>query len=350
MQQANAGRQRDHVLDIIKAVAIVCVVAVHSAAGAFSFPIGSFDWMCGNFWSNFLRCGVPLFLMCSGVVFLNPERELTLKKLYGKYIPRILVALFFWAFLYKLFGLYASGSLNGPMIWQAVKELLCFNHQSHLYYLHIILLVYVMTPALRVFTRSASRSEQRYVLIVWFILGIVYPMVKTTWPFTLLTGIPSQWMINMAWSAIGYFLLGHYLRTWKPVSRGAAVVLFVLGFCVVFFGVWLTSVRDGSLNLTFAGGMSVGIAMKAIGIFSFVDSFKPRDGRAMRAVTWFSKASFCIYLVHIFFHLGFLSVGFDATCMPPLLSIPLMTVANILCCLVVYAVLSHIPVVKKWLV
>ena len=45
-KSAGMGRKgiagRDHNLDLIKAVAILCVVAVHQAASAFDHPIGSF--------------------------------------------------------------------------------------------------------------------------------------------------------------------------------------------------------------------------------------------------------------------------------------------------------------------
>lgn len=129
-------------IDLIKVVAIIGVVAIHTCSGGFQAPLMSFDWLSAVFWRCLTSASVPLFFMCSGATLLRPEKDLPIKRLYSKNMLRIVVALFAWALLYKLFHLMASGALSGAGLFQAVKELLLFNHEFHLYYLHIIIIVY----------------------------------------------------------------------------------------------------------------------------------------------------------------------------------------------------------------
>ena len=100
-------------LDVVRSVAIFGTVMIHATAvGGFNWPLGSLDWTANLAWSTLLRCAVPLFLMCSGALFLAPERELSLSVLWRKYILRIVVALFFWAAAYLLWNIYLYGTLD----------------------------------------------------------------------------------------------------------------------------------------------------------------------------------------------------------------------------------------------
>ena len=91
---------REKGVDFIKAVAICWVLLIHCCW--YNDPVGSFQWDSALFWGSLARPAVPLFLMCSGVLMLNPARELTLRRLFLRSIPRLLLAMWFWGFLYKL--------------------------------------------------------------------------------------------------------------------------------------------------------------------------------------------------------------------------------------------------------
>ena len=96
-----AEKRRDHVIDIVKTTAIFGTLMIHaSAMGGFAWPIGSANWVINLVWSSLLRCAVPLFFMCSGALLLPPEKELSASAVWRRYIPRILIALFFWAAVY----------------------------------------------------------------------------------------------------------------------------------------------------------------------------------------------------------------------------------------------------------
>jgi len=293
--------ERNHAVDILKVIAIFGVLIIHSCSGAYSYGVGTFNWSSAVFWGSLTRASVSIFLMCSGVLLLNPEKELPVRKLYSKNLLRILIALFFWAMAYKVFGLVTSNSLTTQNLFQSIKEVLLFKHESHLYYLHIIILVYVFLPVTRILTRNATRRELQYLIILWFILGIIYPTAKHFWPFTLLSGIPSQWLMNMAYASIGYGILGYYLQKYAIRKKEVYFLLLAIGFAGVFAGTWIMSVEQGSLYEVFLEGMSPCVALMAVGIFGLVTCFAKPGTKGGSFVTRISNASFCIYLVHIFF-------------------------------------------------
>ena len=77
--QTALRKDRDVAVDFIKAFAILVVVLIHVSTGAYANPVGSFPWYSAVLWGSVSRASVPLFLMCTGVLFLGPERELSEK-------------------------------------------------------------------------------------------------------------------------------------------------------------------------------------------------------------------------------------------------------------------------------
>lgn len=216
--------------------------------------------------------------------------------------------------------------------------------------MHIIILVYGFLPITRVFVKNASKKELIYFLALWFVLGIAYPTVRVFWPFTLLRGIPVQWLMNMAYTSIGYCVLGYFLKTY-PIKKGTGICCLAAGLLIIFFGTYIFSIKTGELYEHFFEGMTVGVCLLATGIFSLsIRSEFSKSLKLRQAITYFSKASFCIYLVHIFFIKLFSLRGITVFLLPSLISIPLIALLNIICCLIVYLILSHVPVLRKWIV
>lgn len=342
---------RDRTIDLVKSAAIWNVVLSHVAAAPFSGgTVGTGQWLSALFWASLTHSSVSLFLMASGALLLPPERELTVRKIYTRYIPRALTALFFWAACYKLVFLALRGSLTPWDLEAAAKNLLLFRHEEHLYYLHIMLLVYAFLPLTRLIAARADQRLLEYVLVLWFALGIVYPTVRTLWPFTLLGGIPAQWRMNMTYTSIGYTLLGYYLAAYHPCPRRSVSALVLLaGFLLAFGGTWAASAAVGKPDSHFLEGMGVGMFLVALGEWGLCRTISLPEWAGQLTVR-FSNASFCVYLTHVFFLQAFARHGIRAVEGPVLLTAPVVSVLIIACCCGLYALLSRIPGVRKWLV
>ncbi len=276
---------------------------------------------------------------------LNPEKSLGLKKLWSKNILRLLAAMFFWAFCYGLLYLIRSAALNPASAVGLLKDLLMFRHEQHLYYLHIMLLVYAMLPLTRVFVAGAERFQLLYFLGIWFLLGIIFPTLRPFYPLNLLKDIPLQWSINSAYSAIGYGVLGHYLLRYVEPNPKHFALLAISGFAVAFGGTYFLSARGGQFYSGLWEGMSIGVCLYAVGIFGLCLGVPN-----IRASEFLSKASFCIYLSHMFFIYGLRKIPDISLLLPTVIFIPLITAVVVLGSTVLYLGLSRIPIVKDWLI
>ena len=289
--------------------------------------------------------------MCSGVLFLRPDKSVSLRAVWGKYIPKILLCLGVWAVLYEGFDLLRraySGGVGWIDVTAAAKRLLTFNTHFHLYYLYIVLLVYALVPLLRDLLAVLSPRRMGYLLALWATVGLVFPFLRQFYPFTQLTGIPLQYPLNMTWSAAGYCILGHVLAT-HPLRRHWALLLSGTGFVCIFCGTAWLSLSRGALSGVFFEGMTPAVAMLAAGIFSLCCSLTP--GRSFAAVTrYLSRASFCIYLSHDFFNIILRHFGFTTAVIHPILSAPMSVALVLLGSLGIHLLLSHLPWVKKWLI
>ena len=78
--------------DILRIIAAFSVVMLHSAAQFwYDLPISDPNWIITNSYNALFRFGVPIFVMISGSLFLNPEREANIRKLFTHNITRILI-------------------------------------------------------------------------------------------------------------------------------------------------------------------------------------------------------------------------------------------------------------------
>lgn len=166
-------------VDYAKTLAIVCVVMIHvSSEVLLGRQIGSAAWLEGLFWSSLARGAVPLFLMCSGVLFLDRSGGLSVRRIWKRNIPHILLALLVWAAVYKLVPRFLHERLTAEALRTILLELLCGQHEGHLYFLHIMLLVYAALPVTYTFAANADEKTERYALAFWIVSGVLLPTAK----------------------------------------------------------------------------------------------------------------------------------------------------------------------------
>ena len=341
---------RDQRLDTVRALAIVMVLVIHSAVGGLTgYAPGTPDWWGALLWGGAARPAVPLFFLCSGALMLC--RDITPRRLLTHNLPRIVCAMLVWAMVYRLDGLAAGGGLTPAGVWDAVKRTLLLQHESHFYYLHMLLLVYAFVPVVRVFVRSASRRELEYLLAVWFVTGILFPLLRYFWPFRMVYQIDQWYRMNMAYSSIGFAVLGHYVRQHgRTIPLGWYGMSLAAGFGITFGGCAALSLRDGALNEIFMEGMSPGPALMAFGLFGLILYGQELPDRLARPVGRLAQASFCIYLCHILFQKLFFRLGLSAGASPCVLAIPGMAALLAVCGWLLWELLRRIPVVKSYLI
>lgn len=193
MQNVVAAPERVRQVDLAKSIAIFCVILIHTSGEPLLWQKpGSSQWLQSLFWASAARFAVPLFFLCSGALLLDETRALTTGHIWKRNIPHLLAALFFWALVYALAPGEASGSVGQADVSDAIRDVLCWRHAQHLYFLHIMLLVYAALPVTRLFAAKADEKAVRYALALWAVTGVALPMAKSLGLLAWLEGIPAQ--------------------------------------------------------------------------------------------------------------------------------------------------------------
>ena len=318
-------------VDLAKCFAIIGVLLIHaSGEGLFYLGIGSRPWMQSLFWGSISRFAVPLFFLCSGALLLGDARKVTTRHVWTRSIPHMLAALFFWALLYRLVPVLRQGTMEKTELLRAISDVFCWRHEQHLYYLHILLLVYAALPVTRAFAAKADEKTVRYALALWGITGVFFPTLRALGLFSRIEGIPKQWALNLAWASIG---------------------CFVSGFFLCFAGTALLSMKAGELSLQLLEGLSPGAVLMAAGLFCLCGALAEKLLRWLQKIAETGgKASFCIYLVHQFALHAMKDVGITAQMGGPWWSVPVVAGAGLLLSFAAWCVLSRVPVVRRWLI
>lgn len=86
------AKERIYAFDLLKIFASLAVVLVHISSSRFlQHDVTSFDWQVFNLWDSACRWCVPVFVMVSGALLLNPNKKIDIASMVKKYIPRLLI-------------------------------------------------------------------------------------------------------------------------------------------------------------------------------------------------------------------------------------------------------------------
>lgn len=358
VEKISAPVSRDIPADVLKCICCICVIVIHTASLSITdLDVHSFDWYSALFWGVLCRFAVPIFFMVTGALLFDPAKELSIKKIYKNYFLRMLICLFFWSLMYEFYYYIAYWILYGTYYptWliDSITDVLTFDHHFHLYYLQILLLFYALLPVVRSFVAGASRKMLRYTLILWFILGVCFPFLTYFEPFASVEGIPGQYPLQMAYSSLGYGLLGYYIKTARPDRSKLKyfVICFVLGFVFIYFPEVIIAHAQGKWFQPLLESFTPPATALCVGIYGIVTIlFKDKTEADCPRIVALSKASFCVYLTHHFFVMALRKLIKGIYCSFTLINIPIQTACIFLACLLVYSVLRRIPGVKKHLI
>lgn len=147
------SRPRKQFLDVLRVLATCAVVLMHVLTGATDVTDASimpeYRSLLLSVMDLVTWC-VPIFLLISGYLFLNPERTLTYPVMIKKYCRRIALAILLFGVPYAASELVVvERTIRPGMFPEAVKMALMGNTWSHMWYLYLILFLYLITPLLK---------------------------------------------------------------------------------------------------------------------------------------------------------------------------------------------------------
>ena len=173
---------RKQFLDVLRVLATCAVVLMHVLTGATDVTDASivpeYRSLLLSVMDLVTWC-VPIFLLISGYLFLNPERTLTYPVMIKKYCRRIALAILLFGVPYAASELVvAERTFRIMMIPEALKMTLTGHTWSHMWYLYLILFLYLITPLLKKVLRVLPVWGVAAVMVVIFLGSSVAPFLN----------------------------------------------------------------------------------------------------------------------------------------------------------------------------
>ena len=173
---------RKQFLDVLRVLATCAVVLMHVLTGATDVTDASivpeYRSLLLSVMDLVTWC-VPIFLLISGYLFLNPERTLTYPVMIKKYCRRIALAILLFGVPYAASELVvAERTFRVMMIPEALKMTLTGHTWSHMWYLYLILFLYLITPLLKKVLQILPVWSVGTVMAVIFLGSSVTPFLN----------------------------------------------------------------------------------------------------------------------------------------------------------------------------
>ncbi|MFS0838718.1 acyltransferase family protein [Paenibacillus sp. 1P03SA] len=291
------ARSRWIYTDVLRVAAVIGVVLIHLTAPVIGIrgDIGDIRyWWTAHIINAAFRWSVPVFVMISGMLLLAPGRNESAMVFYRRRLGKLLPLFVLWSIIYYLWDIR-----NGPgsFEWgQFAAGLIKGTLHYHLWYVYMIVLLYLITPLVRVLVRRAPLSAVFYTAAA----GLAFSNLSTlagwkSWGFVIeASSMPGY---------IGYFLLGYVLSK-VELSKGKRGLLYGIGLisylAIVGGSHWLLTMNS-SENMYFYKYTSVPVIFTAVAVFVGVKQFGFRTASAggPRLLSFMSSSVFHIYLSHV---------------------------------------------------
>ncbi|WP_407444012.1 acyltransferase [Fibrobacter sp.] len=347
---------RELYAELLRIVAAFTVVFQHTVTSVwYDVPVDTGDFFALNFLNSIARFGVGVFIMISGAFMLSPKYPHTPQKILRHNLVRILILLVVWVCIYGVVDAIREGVHNGLGIGESVVNILAapldlfVAPPTHLWFLYAIAGLYVITPALRVFTEHASKHMVLYVIAIFFAFGLVIPTVNHLLAKLAHFHMYQNIGIRGATTFAGFYLTGFYIsqyglgRIARRVLYSSALISWFISF---FYSTYFSLVKD-TPNEFFFGNFRPMTFLIAAAVFCF---FRTRYGERRTSDTRILDISKCmlgVYLLHPMFIKIFYGLKLSLLEPHPLITAPLMAVVFFGLSLGAVFLFRLIPGVKK---
>ena len=334
--------------DALRVIAALAVVWLHTSAQRFFDCYPSIEWDARNFYDSMVRWAVPIFVMISGALFLNPEKKIGIKELYTKYIMRVVLIFIFWSIVYGVYDGISEKSLVSLVVRMVQGPL-------HFWFLKMIIGLYICVPILRVIVKD-KKLEQYFIclsLVTAFIIPMLFPLIGYFSGFARDFAVKyyDEFGIKIALGHTGYFVLGHYL-THNAVSERVKKGIYVLGIMsigVVCVLTYIASNYNGEPYEFLYENINLFTLFEALALFIVIKEqhISPKYHLALINA---SKLSLGVYIIHpLVMSLVFDFWKIDSASLNPLYFIPVYAFAIFAISYLLTFVLNRIPIIKKFM-
>jgi surface polysaccharide O-acyltransferase-like enzyme len=336
--------------DFLRALATVAVITLHNAAdpAAQYGHIPQNDWLSAAFYNGLCRFCVPMFVLLSGSLLLNPTKDVTVKELFTKRLSKLVVPLVFWSAFYMIFYHYFDKTYPSAGFLYYLKAFYSMPLVFHFWFLYMMTGIYLAYPIINLFIRSATESMILYFIVIWFtancVLGIIDISLETA----------NNIELHVFTGYIGYFVLGYYLKnfTFSKRTQYTLYTLSSIAFIISIAGIILLQVYHFKhATDLIESDLTPEIPFAVAGLFLFMKNypFSIKQQWWKVIINSISKESYGIYILHVLcmqlvFGKGFLNTNLGTLSL--LWVIPLKMLIALSLAFILVKVLKRIPLLK----
>ncbi len=351
MNKTKNNANRNLSLDILRIIAALGVVVLHiSSDYVVTNDVTTFNFAQALFVNSLTRFAVPVFVMISGAIFLDKNRNITTKKIWVHNILRLLIIFVIWSFAYYVFqcGYFWKCSVFEGGIVKMVYGMMYST--NHLWFIGMIVGLYAITPVLREWLKNADEKNVRYFLLIYLIFQIAAETVKILIGKSLSDYIVDYFKIAEISGYIGYFVLGWYLNNYelqKKMKR-TLYILFPAGIVINFLVAMAFSRKVGGYNPGIYDSFGLFTYLCTITLFVFVKKIGTKIGKNV-FLSELSKDTFGIYLMHMMIWTYVKTIGATDVISNPVLGALIYAAALTAACAIISEGLRRIPFVGRYI-
>lgn len=337
-------------LEIDRFFAILAVVMIHISM---TVPnngqieeIGRFNYSCYSVMYAFSKWAVPLFIVISGSLLLNPEKDIDNKKIV-KYVIRMLLVLVSFGFVYSLMEqVVTNGIYNiGESVKNAALNTLQDKSWDHMWYVYLMIGLYLITPFIRAAVRSIDSKALLEFIIILFVVNYIFRF------FRIVTGIGISTLYVIPNEYFMFYILGYYLSASDNFFERHKRTIYLLAGGGLLFSCLLdcySIISSGKYVLWLRNANFVNVFI-VIALYIFVKYKFSRITELPGAVQSICECSFGIYLVHPFW-INIIYKFLHVT--PATFGNVILGMAILWCCVfalswVTVLILKKVPCIKK---
>lgn len=299
-------------LSYIRAFACIAIIVLHTytmEAMYYRSEISVASYAVTSCVAYMMMWAVPCFVMVTGALLLDTDKEISLKRLYGRYILRIFVVLIVFTVLFTISDIiYDKEKLSVIGVIKRIGyKLYSGTSWAHMWYLYLIIGLYILLPAFRALVKGFGLKELWYLLAVYFVFNSFIPMINQFSEAKIGFYITTN-SIFPFYLIMGYMLSNNLIK----LNMKLSVLLFLLGEAAIIIISILGIKNNSSDAVTLLGNYSfVPVVITSIGVFGIFRNLRLNNPN--KFILLVDKLSFGIYLVH----LGFLRYGIKSELINP---------------------------------
>ncbi|MGD0203470.1 MAG: acyltransferase family protein [Candidatus Bathyarchaeia archaeon] len=352
MEKLNQLRGRAVPVDLIRTVAIVIVILLHASNDLTIQQMNQFEiirWTTVDIYQSIGRIGVPLFVMLTGALLLQPSKNESLSVFFKKRWARIGLPWIFWGGAYFAWDFLVE---HQAFTSSAIIQGLLNGPYYQFWYLYMLVGLYLLTPILRIFIAHADQTIIKYFVILWFLGVAIIPV------FGLLTTYQLSSDVFTITGYVGYFVLGTYLLT-VQIRRLTLSIFMILGIALTAISTYVLAATVGGGEMYFFQGyFSPTLILASVMVFLLLLTIQPpsvqkvtRPSTGNKLIKVISENSLALFLFHVMIleslQRGYFGFAINGNTINSIIGVPLMTVIVLFVSLAIILLLKKIPYLKK---